>query len=268
MKKVFAFILTAFLAIASCAVMSACKEDTVSVEEIKIVATEAKEYKAGETFTLSYTTVPEDAAEKITVNWNISDSQKLSYKDGSFTALTCGTVKVTASVKGGEATDEIELKVIAPDGFKEYSDTGYKLVYPSSWTSSALGKIQTWTAANGTTSMNVSTEELKESYFTATAASYQSVIETTYSLMGYTVNFTEPVSAKKATYLGVERVQVDYRYTLQISVITTTIHQTQLIINNTDENLSCILTVTFWEENFDEAAAKLQETVFSQFMPA
>ena len=266
MKKIFAFIAAAMLCI-TCVAFTACGE-TVTIEEISIVAPASTEIKAGETFVLDYVTVPEETSESIKVDWEISDARRLSYENGEFTALTCGTVKVTASVKGSEATDEIELKVIAPEGYSEYSNTGYKLVYPSSWTSSAVGKVYTWTASNGTTSMNITTEDLNASYFTAPASSYQAVIESTYGLMGYTVNFVQPVTVKKSKYLGVERVQVNYIYTLTVAGSTATIHQTQMIINNSDTNLSCVLTVTFREENFNADAQQLQEMIFSQFMPA
>ena len=266
MKKFFALAFTLLLCFATCMAVTACGD--VSIEEISIVAPVSTQIKAGDTFTLEYTTVPEDAAEKVTVKWEISDETKLSYKDGEFTALTCGNVKVTASVKGNEATDEIDLKVTAPDGFTEYSETGYQLVYPSQWTPSKQGKIQTWTASNNTTNMNITTEDLNKSYFTAPASSFQTVIEATYGLLNFTVNFKQPVTVKKDKYLGIERVRVDYIYTLTAGTTTTSIHQTQMIINNADVNLSCVLTVTFQEKDFNEEAEQLQDTIFSQFMPA
>ena len=266
MKKFFAFLFTLVLCFSTCMAVAACEK--IEIEEISIVAPASTSIKAGETFALEFTTVPEEAAEKIKVKWEISDETKLSYKDGEFTALTCGNVKVKANVKGNEATDEIELKVTAPEGFKEYSSTGYRLVYPSKWTASKQGKLQTWTSSKETTNMNVSTEELNTSYFTAPASSFQSVIESTYGLMNITVNFKQPVTVKKDKYLGIERVRVDYLYTLTAAGTMMTIHQTQMIINNADADLSCILTVTFQERDFNEAAEELQDTIFSQFMPA
>ena len=263
MKKFFAFIAAAMLCI-SCLIFASCG---TPVEEISIVAPDSTEIRAGETFTLEYTTVPEEAAEKAKVKWQISDSTKLSYKNGEFTALTCGKVKVTATVKGSDATDEIELKVKAPKGFTAYSDTGYKVVYPSSWTPSTLGKIQMWSAANGTPNMNITTETLNAAYFSSPASAFQTKIETTYLLMGYTVNFTKPVTVKKSKYLGVERVQVDYFYSLTAGGSSESFHQTQMIFNNAKFNLSCLLTFTYHAENFNEAAEKLQGTVFNQFMP-
>lgn len=264
MKKIIALASALVLCIA-CVSLAACGEEKVSVDEISIVAPAATEYKAGETFTLDYITVPESAAEKVKVNWEISDSRRLSYNDGKFTALTCGTVKVTASVKGCEATDEIELKVTAPEGFKEYSGTGYSLVFPSNWNKTTVMGITTWTAGNGTTNMNITTEELNQNYFSASASAFQTVIETAYALMG--VNFTKPVTIEKSTYLGVERIQVNYEYSLTMAGITTSLRQTQMIFNNSDANLSCVLTVTFQAKDFDEEAQKLQEKIFSQFMP-
>ena len=265
MKKLLAFIAAVMLCI-PCVALASCGE--TPIDEISIVAPASTEISAGETFTLEYKTVPEEAAEKIKVNWKISDMTKLSYKNGEFTALTCGTVKVTASVKGSEATDEIKLKVKAPKGFSEYSDTGYQLVYPSSWTPSTLGKVQMWSTASGYPNMNIVTETLNAAYFSSPASAYQTKIETTYSLMGYTVNFTKPVTVKKSKYLGVERVQVDFLYTLTAAGSTTSIHQTQMIFNNAKVNLSCVLTITYRAEDFNAAAEKLQETLFSQFMPA
>lgn len=265
MKKIFA-LASAILLCGTCVSFVACGEE-VSIDEISIVAPEATEFKAGETFTLDYITVPEDAAEKIKVNWEISDSKRLSYQDGEFTALTCGTVKVTARVKGQEVSDEINLKVTAPEGFKEYSSSGYSLVYPSDWTSSTLLGNPTWTAPNLTTNMNVATEDLNEYYFSAPASYFQTAYETMYGLMGYNVKFEQPLTAKKSTYLGVERVLVNYDISLTLLGVTTRIHQTQLIFNNTESNLSCVLTMTFQQKDYDEEAQRLQETVFSQFMP-
>ena len=265
MKKFLAFIAAVMLCI-PCAALVSCGE--TPIDEISIVAPASTEIRAGDTFPLEYTTLPEDAAEKIKVNWKISDSTKLSYKNGEFTALTFGTVKVTASVKGSEATDEITLQVKAPRGYSEYLGTGYQLVYPSSWTPSTTGAVKMWIAADGKTSVNVATETLNAAYFTSPASAYQTAIESSYTLAGYTVNFTKPATIKKSKYLGVERVQVDYLYTLKTSGTTTTLHQTQLIFNNAKANLSCVLTVTYNAEDFNAAAETLQETVFSQFMPA
>lgn len=269
MKKIFAFVVAAMLCITGVALVGCGNEDepVVKIDEIHIVAPASSEIKAGEKFTLDYTTMPETAADKIKVDWQISDSHRLSYSNGEFTALTCGTVKVTANVKGNEATDEIELKVVAPDGFTEYAGTGYKLVRPSNWTAGTLGTVRTWTAANGTTNMNITTETLNAAYFSAPASSFQTAIESTYGLLGYTVDFAQSVTVKKNKYLGIERVQVNYAYSLTKGGSTSTYHQTQMIINNAQANKSCVLTVTFLEEDFDEDAAKLQETIFSQFMP-
>ena len=268
MKKFLA--LAALLCCISCVAFTACgkEEEIIPIEEISIVAPSSTEIRAGEKFSLGFTTVPEEAAEKVHVNWKISDSKRLSYENGEFTALTCGTVKVSAHVKGNEATDEIEIKVIAPRGYTQYSKTGYSLVYPSSWTYSALGNIDTWTASNGTTNMNVTTEALNKAYMTATASAFQASYETMYSLMGYTVNFTQPVKVEKGNYLGVDRVQVTSVYTLTVAGSTMNVHQTQLIFNNSNANLSCVLTVTYHVEDYDAAATQLEKTVFSQFMPA
>ena len=263
MKKFLAF--AAVLCCISCVAFAACGEVT-SVEEISIVKPVSTEIRAGDTFSLDYVTVPEEAAESVKVNWEISDSRRLSYKNGEFTALTCGTVTVTARVKGNVAYDEIVLNVTAPTGFKESSGTGYTLVYPSSWIQSQLGAVRTWTASNGTTNMNITTEQLNATYMTAPASSFQAAYETTYSLMGYTVNFTEPVKVERSKYLGVRRVRVTSVYSLTALGMTSNIHQTQMIINNEDVNLSCVLTVTFREENFDESAMELQEKIFSLFM--
>ena len=268
MKKF--LVIAMMLCCISCVAFTACgkEEEVVPIEEISIVEPASTQIRAGEKFSLSFTTVPVEAAEKINVNWEISDSKRLSYENGEFTALTCGTVKVTARVKGNEATDEIELKVIAPQGYTQYSKTGYSLVYPSSWTYNALGNINTWTASNGTTNMNIATEELNKTYMTASANNFQTLYETTYSLLGYTVNFTQPVKLERSNYLGVERVLVTSVYSLTAAGSTMNIHQNQLIFNNSDANLSCVLTVTYRAEDYNAAATQLENTVFSQFMPA
>ena len=268
MKKFFAFFVTLLVCCTACIALGACGE-VIHVDEIHIVAPASTEIRAGETFTLEYTTLPEEAAEKIKVNWKISDSRRLSYADGEFNALTCGTVKVTASVKGSEATDEIELKIIEPEFFSRYVGRGYVVVHPTNWIKSTQGTIDVWTASNGTTNMNVTTEQpLNNAYFSSPASSFQAAMKTTYELLGYTVDFVQPVTVTKKKYLGVERVRVDYVYSLTIENTTTTLYQTQLIVNNADKNLSCVLTVTFREENFDDKAQQLQETIFSQFLPA
>lgn len=265
MKKWFAVVLMVLLCCITCGAFAACEK--VEIDEIEIVAPALGEVAAGETFKLEYRTVPEEAAEKVKVNWKISDPKRLSYKDGEFTALTCGTVTVTASVKGSSVTDEVNLTITAPAGFSGYSGTGYRLVYPSSWTAGKVGGIQTWTAADGTTNMNVSTEELNTSYFVAAAKSYQTMIESTYDQAGYTVNFIQPVKLTRDKYLGVKRVRVDYEYSLTYMGISSSVHQTQMIFNNANAKLSCVLTVTFALADYDEAAQELQNKIFDQFMP-
>ena len=264
MRRIISLILLCALCLLPCT-LSACGGERVTVEEIKIVAPE--KIRAGDVFRLEYTTVPEEAAEKVRVDWEIGDPRRLSYEDGEFTALTCGKVTVSAHVRGCEAADEIELTVAVPEGFRRYSAEGYAVVYPSGWTSSAAGRVQTWVAPSGSPNMNVTTEALNATYFTAPAASFQTVLESSYGLMGFTVQFTEPTVVKKQTYLGVSRLQVDYRYTLTLMGNTTSLRQTQLIFNNAEADLSCILTVTFEAETFDDAAAELQKTIFDQFLP-
>lgn len=274
MKKILAFVFAAILS-ATCAAFAACSdgEESVSIDEVKITAPASTEIKAGEKFTLEYTILPAEAIEYAQVEWEISDSTKLSYANGEFTALTCGNVTVTAHVKDSQVTDKIDLKVTAPNGYTEFIGNGYSLVYPSLWNHSSEGGVDIWMPMylGSTANMNVITEELNPDYFTtASGEFFQSTIEEAMSeLSGVTVTFDEPVTVEKTTYLGVERLQVNYLYTVDYSGITTiTMHQTQLIINNEDANLTCILTVTYTAEEFDEAAAKLQQTVFSQFMPA
>lgn len=273
MKKFLAFLFTAVLCV-TCAAFAACKEeeDTVSVDEITITAPASTEIKAGDKFSLEYTVLPAEVAESAKVEWEISDRTKLSYANGEFTALTCGNVTVTARVKGNEVYDKIDLKVIAPEGYKEFKGNGYSLVYHTLWNHTTVAGIDTWTSPyyeDGTTaSMNVTTETLNEAYFKAPASFFQSTYEISFGLMGYTVTFDEPVTVEKSTYLGVERLQVNCLYSLTVSGVSTSIHQTQLIFNNKEANLSCVLTVTYGATHFTDSAAKLQETVFSQFMPA
>ena len=266
MKKFLTFAII-LCCIITCTAFTACGK-SVHIDEINIVEPASTEIRAGEKFTLDFVTLPEEAAESVKVKWDISDSRRLSYKNGEFTALTCGTVKVTVSAKGNTATDEIELRVIAPAGFEEYSNTGYSLVYPSSWKSSTVGAVRQWTASNGTTNMNITTESLNPTYMKASASAFQTAFETNFALMGYTVNFTQPVKVEKGKYLGVTRVQVTSIYTLTVGSRTSSIHQTQMIFNNESAGLSCVLTVTFHEENFDDLAVQMQNTIFSQFMPA
>lgn len=270
MKKFMAFVFAAILSV-TCAALAACTggENSVSVEEVKITAPASTEIKAGEKLTLEYTILPAEAAENAKVEWEISDSTKLSYANGEFTAHTCGDVTVTAHVKDSQVTDKIELKVTAPEGYTEFTGNGYSLVYHSLWNHATLAGIDTWTSGyyeDGTTSsMNVTTETLNENYFKAPASTFQTTLEVMYGVMGYTVTFDQPVTIEKSTYLGVERLQINYLYSLSAGSETVSFHQTQLIFNNTEANLSCVLTVTFVAEHFN---AQLQQTVFSQFMPA
>lgn len=273
MKKLLAFAFAAILS-ATCVAFAACSdgEESVSIDEVKITAPASTEIKAGEKFTLEYTILPAESADDAKVEWEISDSTKLSYANGEFTALTCGNVTVTAHVKDSQVTDKIDLKVTAPNGYTEFIGNGYSLVYPSLWNHSLESGVDTWNSMllGSTANMNVTTEELNPNYFSVTSGElFQTTIEAMFELSGATVTFDEPVTVEKTTYLGVERLQVNYLYTVEYSgIITLTMHQTQLIINNEDANLTCILTVTYSAEEFDEAAAKLQQTVFSQFMPA
>ena len=263
MKKLLALVLTAMMLVASLALV-ACGEN-VEVSEIKIVAA-TTEYTAGKKFTLDYTVVPEEAKEDVKVNWEISDARRLSYEKGEFTAHTFGTVKVKATVKGSDASDEIELKINVPSGFKEYSDNGFQLAYPSNWTSTQLGLIQTWFAADNSTNMNVATEPLNATYFKASASDFQSTLTTQLRLLGYTVKFLKPTKLQKDTSLGVKRLRLDYFYSATVSGETLTFYQTQIVMNNESENLSCVLTVTHLEENFTDSAELLQEQIIDQFI--
>ena len=269
MKRFFALVITLLMCFATCTAVAAC-DKTVKIDEISIVEPESLVFMSGETFTLEYTTVPKRAAKKVEVDWETSDENKLSYADGEFTANICGkvTVKVTAHGRDNDVSDEITLRVKAPEGFEESSGRGYQLVYPSEWEWSRQGDIQTWTASNDTTNMNITTEALNKNYLTATAYTFKSTIEAIYGLLGITVSFTKPVKVTKENYLGVDRVRVDYQYSFKILGKTTKLHQTQMIFNNDDVKLSCVLTVTYRAEDFDEKAEQLQETIFSQFIPA
>lgn len=267
MKKFLTIVLSALILTTLCGLFTACTE-AVELESFAIIAPASTQVNAGEQFTLEYTTVPAEAAERIKVNWEISDSKKLSYKNGEFTALTCGSVTVTAHVKGSDVTDTITLSVEPPAGYTYYTQGDYALVYPSNWQYEMMGAIPTWTDLISGNSINATSEDLNKSYFSAPAGSFQAAIETTYSLMGITVNFIEPVTLKRSTYLGVQRVQVNYHYSMSASGVTVTCYQKQLIFNDAEANLSCILTFTVMEEDYSESASLIWETVSNQFMPA
>lgn len=264
MKKFLAFI-SATLLLMSSLLLVAC--GSVPIEEITIDKS-VTEYKVGDTFTLNYTTVPEDAADQIKVNWEISDSTILSCKNGEFTAHTFGTVTVKANVKGNEATDEIELEIKAPDGFGTYTAKGYKLVYPEKWNYQTLAGLPTWMASNGSANMNIETSALNKTYFAASASAFQSAFETQYALMGMQGTFTQPVTLKKEKYLGIQRVRLDWAYSVTQAGVTVTLHQSQMIINNEAENMSCLLTITCQEQNYDAAFKQMEDTIYSQFTVA
>lgn len=276
MKKFLAFLFTAILCV-TCAALAACKEggNAVSVEEITITAPASTEIKAGEKFSLEYTIAPAEVAESAKVEWEISDRTKLSYSNGEFTALTCGNVTVTARVKGNEVFDKIDLKVIAPEGYTEFTGNGYSLVYPSKfWSYSSVDSADNWNemtynSNGGTNNINVTTEELNSNLFAvASVELFETTIEVMYSLMGLTVNFEQPTTVEKSTYLGVERLEVNYLYSITIGGLTSSIHQTQVIFNNAKANLTCTITFTFAADDFDEDTQLLQQTIISQFMPA
>lgn len=270
MRKKLIIGMVAIISVFACVLgLTACgKEEIVHIDEITIVKPSSTSIMAGEKFTLDCVILPEEAAEQAKVSWEISDKTKLSYSDGEFTALTCGTVKVKAGVKGNDVYDEIELKVIAPSGFKEYSSTGYKLVYPSNWSSSSAGGTKQWAANGGSPNMNVVTEALNKAYMSAPASAFQTSYELMYQLMGLTVNFTQPVKVEKSNYLGVTRVLVTSRYSFSGGGVSGSVYQSQLIFNNSEANLSCVLTLTFNDKDYTDSAQKLEQTIFNQFMPA
>lgn len=276
MKKFMAFVFAAILSV-TCAALAACTggEDSVSVEEVKITAPASTEIKAGEKFTLEYTILPAEAAEGAKVEWEISDSTKLSYANGEFTAHTCGDVTVTAHVKDSQVTDKIELKVTVPEGYTEFTGNGYSLVYPSKfWFYSSVDGVDNWdeglvNANGGTNNINVTTDELNEDLFAVTSGEFfETVIEAMYSIIGITVNFEQPTTVEKSTYLGVERLEINYVYSITFDGVTGSVHQTQVMFNNKEANLTCTLTLTFAASDFDDDVQLLQQTIISQFMPA
>lgn len=276
MKKFMAVVFAAILSV-TCAALAACAdgEESVSIEEVKITAPASTEIKAGEKFSLEYTVLPAEAAEGAIVEWEISDSTKLSYSNGQFIALTCGSVTVTAHVKDSQVIDTIDFKVIAPEGYKEFTGNGYSLVYPSKmWFYSSVEGVDNWNegivnANGGTNNINVTTEEMNANLFAvASGELFEATIEAMYSIMGIPVTFEQPTTLEKSTYLGVERLVVNYLYSVTIGGLTSSIHQTQVLFNNAEVNLTCTLTLTFAAGDFDNDAQLLQKTVISQFMPA
>ena len=270
MKKLLAFAVVLCCAI-TCLAFVGCgsEEATVKIDDITIVDPPSNEIVAGTKFTLDCVILPEEVAEKVSVDWEISDTKRLTYSNGQFTAQAFGTVKVKATVKGNEIYDEIVLTVLPPVGYSEYTSTGYQLAYPQYWTHSNLGGgIHQWAASNGTTSMNIVTEEYNSAYMSASASDFQSSFKAMYEYLGYTVNFKQPVKLEKDNHLGFTRIQVTSIYSLTYGTNTSNIHQAQMIFNNSEANMSCVLTVTFAEEDFDSAAEKIQQQIFSQFIPA
>lgn len=268
MKKFIAFAAIFCCIIAGLAFTACGKEEIVYIDDISIVEPSSTSIRVGETFTLDCVILPEEVAEQAKVNWEISDTTKLSYKNGEFTALTFGNVTVKSSVKGNDVYDEITFRVLAPAGYTEYSSTGYQLVYPSNWSYAPVGGIKQWAASGGSPNVNVTTETLNKAYMSASASAFQLTYEMAYQQLGCTVNFKQPVKVEKSNYLGVTRVMVTSLYSVSGPGVSGSVHQTQVIFNNSDANLSCVLTVTFNEGDYDSAAEHLEQTILSQFMPA
>ena len=89
-------------------------------EEKKISLNEtAKELVVGESFTLTATTTPADAA----VIWSTSDEAIVTVEDGTVTAISVGTATVTAKNDTATATCEITVKAAPVVETKEYTVT-------------------------------------------------------------------------------------------------------------------------------------------------
>lgn len=260
-----ASVLTLFCATLCAGILAGCGE--AKVESIEIVSP-AGEIHVGDSFTLDFNVLPEKAKENAQVKWKIDDDRRLSFEENAFEALSCGTVKVTASVAGSEATDEIELKVVPPNGYTLHTGTGYSVPLPSSFRESSVGTSHAWTSSSYTYfNFTISEEELNESYFKATGSMFQATYETMYSLMGMKVEFVQPVTAKKEKHLGVDRVVVESVVDLTVGTEKSRIYQTQVIFNDVEKNLSCCITATCNDKEYDDLIKEMRDFVLSQFLP-
>lgn len=252
----------AILCLSLCAGMVGC--GSVKVDSIEIVAPESGEVRLGESFSLDFNVTPQEAKEDVKIKWSVDNENRLSVKDGNFEALSCGSAKVTASAS--DLTDEIELKVVPPEGYTLHSGEGYTVILPSSFQKNPI--VNSW-KSNSYQYFNFvfTEEELNENYFKATGSMFQATYETTFSLLGMKVNFTKPVTAKKETRLGVERVRVESEFESTALGITDKLYQTQMIFNNKEKNLSCCLTVTYNDKEYDDSIKEIGEFVLSQFLP-
>lgn len=259
-------VLNLFCATFCAGILAGC--GSVTVDSIEIIEPTNAEVRVGETFSLDYNVVPEKAKENTKIKWEIDD-RRLSFKNDAFEALSCGTVKVTASVSGSEATDEIELQVVPPEGYTLHNGGGYSVVLPSSFRENITGNSHSWLSTSYQYfNFVITEEELNESYFNATASMFQSTYETMFSLMGMKVEFVEPVAVKKETYLGFKRVVVESVLDMTIGQEKSRIYQTQVIFNNVEKNLSCGITVTCNEKEYDDSIKEIRKFVLSQFLPS
>ena len=88
-------------------------------EEKKISLNEtAKELVVGDSFTLTATTTPADAA----VIWSTSNEAIVTVEDGTVTAISVGTATITATNDTVAATCEITVKVAPVVETKEYGE--------------------------------------------------------------------------------------------------------------------------------------------------
>ncbi len=98
------------------------------VEQVVLNKTDVT-IKEEETFTFTYTIVPNDASEK-NVTWISSDnSVAIVNANGTITGVKAGTCIITASVDGKSAIANITIKEKGPDFKKLYNEIGSSVKY-------------------------------------------------------------------------------------------------------------------------------------------
>lgn len=238
-------------------------EEVIPVESIELDVNEIT-LENGEEYTLNYTVIPSNG--KICFSFDDTLLEYTVVSDGAVKIKTRGSGTGNfriSSAKDSNIYEDCKVTVALPQGYSQYKNTNYgvKFVYPSTWKSENMPSSKAYySSSNGLSNMNLIVEDKTNVYFTATADYYRRLIIDMYKTLGYTVVFSK-CEIKK--YDNDTAVQVTMDYTLNMSLVSLSVHQEQFIKNSSSK--TCGLTLTFASE-YKDIDNDLINTVRNEFV--
>ncbi len=237
MKKIFSVLASVCCCFVLGLTLAAC--GTVAVEEVGLDKDEIT-LSSGASTEVAYTVTPEDGhvAFEVIPEKNVSERVfTYTVENGTVTiqAKSTGTETLRIRAKSDDTVyADCKVTVELPNGYAAYRKDDVKLVYPSAWTKYPVTGIEMM-YKQGTSNINLVSENKNTAYFSASADTFKATIEDMYSAAGISITDFKCTVNK---YDDDKAVRVDYKYALA-GVQTT---QVQLIRNS--ESKTYILTLT------------------------